>query len=67
MTMKDQIATAATLRTASISTSLSSPMFQIAATFMLGMVMLFGVGFVDMSAVHTAAHDMRHAAGFPCH
>ena len=65
--MKDQIATTATLRTASVSTSLSSPMFQIAATFMLGMVMLFGVGFVDMSAVHAAAHDMRHAAGFPCH
>ena len=32
-----------------------------------GVVMLYGVGFVDISAVHNAAHDTRHATGFPCH
>jgi len=34
---------------------------------LLGVVIVFGVGFSDMSAAHNAAHDMRHANGFPCH
>ena len=33
----------------------------------LGLFMLWGVGFSPISAVHNAAHDVRHAAGFPCH
>lgn len=33
----------------------------------LGMLMLWGVGFSPVSAVHNAAHDVRHSAGFPCH
>jgi cobalt transporter subunit CbtB len=32
-----------------------------------GLVMLYGVGFTTLSAAHNAAHDTRHAAGFPCH
>ena len=32
-----------------------------------GLVVLYGVGFVEASAVHNAAHDTRHATGFPCH
>jgi len=32
-----------------------------------GAVMLYGVGFTSVSAVHNAAHDTRHATGFPCH
>ena len=31
----------------------------------LGMVML--AGHVQSAALHEAAHDARHAAGFPCH
>ena len=34
---------------------------------MLGVVFLAGTGFSTVSAVHNAAHDARHAAGFPCH
>ena len=33
----------------------------------LGLFMLWGVGFSPISAVHNAAHDVRHAAAFPCH
>lgn len=33
----------------------------------LGLLMLWGIGFSPMGAVHNAAHDVRHAAGFPCH
>ena len=37
------------------------------------MAMVFGgfviavVGFSNLEVVHNAAHDARHAAGFPCH
>jgi cobalt transporter subunit CbtB len=40
---------------------------QVAAAFLLGAVIVYGAGFVQTSAVHNAAHDMRHAQGFPCH
>jgi cobalt transporter subunit CbtB len=40
---------------------------QIAGAFLLGMVMLFGAGFVQTAEVHNAAHDARHSIGFPCH
>jgi cobalt transporter subunit CbtB len=33
----------------------------------LGCVLIFGMGFVGISAIHNAAHDGRHSAGFPCH
>jgi cobalt transporter subunit CbtB len=37
------------------------------ATVAIGLLLLFGVGFVQNSAVHNGAHDTRHANGFPCH
>ena len=33
----------------------------------LGAVILFGVGFSNLSVAHNAAHDTRHAMVFPCH
>lgn len=33
----------------------------------LGLFLLAGVGFAHIEAVHNAAHDARHSAGFPCH
>jgi cobalt transporter subunit CbtB len=33
----------------------------------LGAVILFGVGFANISVAHNAAHDTRHAMVFPCH
>ena len=32
-----------------------------------GVVMVYGVGFSAIDPVHNAAHDTRHATGFPCH
>lgn len=40
---------------------------QIAGALLLGIAILYGAGFASISAVHNAAHDMRHSAGFPCH
>ncbi|MGO9452201.1 MAG: CbtB domain-containing protein [Candidatus Binataceae bacterium] len=33
----------------------------------LGATILFVVGFSHSDLIHAAAHDVRHAAGFPCH
>lgn len=33
----------------------------------LGLGMVIGIGFAGASTVHNAAHDTRHAIGFPCH
>jgi cobalt transporter subunit CbtB len=33
----------------------------------LGVFIILGVGFAAPSAIHNAAHDVRHAYAFPCH
>ena len=40
-----------------------------AATFgsLIGLFLLYGVGFAQPETIHNAAHDTRHAASFPCH
>ena len=55
-------ATTDTLSGAKIATAVPAIM----AAF-LGFFMMWGVGFSDISAVHNAAHDVRHSAAFPCH
>ena len=35
--------------------------------FMLGALLVVGVGFAPAQQVHNAAHDGRHVAAFPCH
>ena len=40
---------------------------QIVGAFVLGVVVMLGVGFLPMDAVHNAAHDTRHSFAFPCH
>jgi len=32
-----------------------------------GLIVLYGVGFSNFARTHNAAHDTRHANGFPCH
>ena len=34
---------------------------------LFGAFLVLGTGFVHLSAVHNAAHDVRHAFSFPCH
>jgi cobalt transporter subunit CbtB len=38
-----------------------------AVCLLLGLFMLAGVGFAGPQLIHNAAHDTRHAVGFPCH
>ena len=33
----------------------------------LGGLVLFMAGYAQSAALHDAAHDVRHATGFPCH
>lgn len=37
------------------------------ATIVFGVFILFVVGFLQAPVAHNAAHDTRHANGFPCH
>ncbi len=39
----------------------------ILTTALLGAFVIFGVGFAHSDTLHNAAHDTRHATGFPCH
>jgi cobalt transporter subunit CbtB len=37
------------------------------AVLLIGLVVLYAVGFSTVSQAHNSAHDTRHANGFPCH
>ena len=37
------------------------------AVLLLGFAILYAVGWSSIPAAHNAAHDARHANGFPCH
>lgn len=63
--MKDQTMTAGQ-HAGTVSTKLAKPL-QLIGAFLLGAVVLYGAVMVQSPAVHSAAHDMRHSAGFPCH
>ncbi len=64
--MTHPISTAAAPRPVTASTTVAKPI-QLVGAFLLGLVMLYGAGFVQTSAAHNAAHDARHSMGFPCH
>ncbi|MBI1791289.1 MAG: CbtB-domain containing protein [Acidobacteria bacterium] len=34
---------------------------------LFGLAVLYCAGFLNLPQAHGAAHDSRHAAGFPCH
>lgn len=34
---------------------------------LIGAILVFGVGLAHSDVLHNAAHDTRHAIGFPCH
>jgi cobalt transporter subunit CbtB len=36
-------------------------------SLLFGVGLLAAVGFAGPQAIHNAAHDTRHAIGFPCH
>lgn len=45
----------------------TSAMLQAVLAMALGLFIVGVVGFSHISAVHNAAHDVRHANAFPCH
>jgi cobalt transporter subunit CbtB len=55
------------LLAATLEPSRSTVLVAAACTAVLGIVLIWGVGFSPMEAVHNAAHDVRHSSGFPCH
>lgn len=54
---------AAVLSQAGTRTSLLT----LVAVAMMGLGLITVSGHVQASALHAAAHDVRHATGFPCH
>jgi cobalt transporter subunit CbtB len=45
----------------------SSGVLPILAAALLGLGLVFVGGLAQSSVLHDAAHDVRHAIGFPCH
>lgn len=37
------------------------------AVLFIGLIVVYAVGFSSLPRAHNAAHDTRHASGFPCH
>jgi cobalt transporter subunit CbtB len=54
-------------QTAPASTVDSNLIAQAVLAMALGLFIVGVVGFSHISAVHNAAHDVRHANAFPCH
>ncbi len=61
------MSTLATTTAINVPTIGTRVLTQLVAAFILGSVIIYGAGFVNMGVAHSAAHDARHAQGFPCH
>ena len=49
------------------TTAKSSALLSVLFVALLGGTLLFVAGHAQSEALHDAAHDVRHATGFPCH
>lgn len=58
---------ATTTSAANSAASASSGLLSIVFVALLGATILFLAGHAQSATLHDAAHDMRHATGFPCH
>lgn len=52
---------------ASVSSSFAKAKTSGFFSILIGSAFIFLIGFAHIEAVHNAAHDTRHANGFPCH
>jgi cobalt transporter subunit CbtB len=57
----------ATLETTSIRAWTLVERLPALGVLLFGLIVLYGVGFSTFPRAHNAAHDTRHANGFPCH
>jgi len=58
------MAMATAIKTAAVA---NSQVLTIAFVALMGAGMIFVAGHAQSAALHDAAHDVRHATGFPCH
>ncbi len=56
-----------TTQTAKLSTTKTGHLGAIVLALSLGMGIVFVSGLAQATTLHDAAHDVRHAIGFPCH
>ena len=56
-----------TTMTRTKSLSMSARIAAGLSAFLFGSALLYGVGLAQDQRLHNAAHDTRHAIGFPCH
>ncbi|MBT8767999.1 CbtB domain-containing protein [Metapseudomonas boanensis] len=49
------------------SSSLTKRLVLAISAGLIGLSLVYFAGFSHLEAVHNAAHDTRHSAGFPCH
>lgn len=61
--MTNMTKTATTAATLTVTSALA----QVLMVAALGLGLLFAAGHAQSSTLHDAAHDVRHATGFPCH
>ena len=53
--------------TALVQSAAKSTVLPFVAAMVLGLGIITIAGHVQASTLHDAAHDVRHATGFPCH
>ena len=63
VTAKERNMNAMTQTAAKSGTTLASIIF----AALIGATIIFFAGHAQSATLHDAAHDMRHATGFPCH
>lgn len=63
VTTKENDMNAMTQTAAKTGTALASIVF----AALVGATVIFFAGHAQSATLHDAAHDMRHATGFPCH
>lgn len=61
------MATGAAVRAGTGTASRLGALASVMLAAMLGVAILYGVGFAQPAALHNAAHDGRHGMAFPCH
>ncbi|MCE5975019.1 CbtB-domain containing protein [Sinirhodobacter sp. WL0062] len=49
------------------SVKTTSGLASVLAMVVMGLALMFVAGHAQSATLHDAAHDMRHATGFPCH
>ena len=53
--------------TTTAKSTTSSQIVGIIAAAVIGLAVITVAGHAQTAALHDAAHDVRHATGFPCH